>query len=142
MNGDNTYKQRNSIGYNRGEDIFLQWCKDKELKVHRLGFDEKLSPVDHFYSLSNFIRNLPDFAVTSAEGGVLVNVKGSRNLKAQEYENLDHLQATYESEAWPLWYVFALPVGLTWMRVAEVKRRYEKSTKVGRWPDGKEYKTL
>jgi hypothetical protein len=142
MNGTNSYEERNSITYNQGEDIFLQWCRGKGLKVHRLGFDEKQDKVEHFYTLPSMVRNLPDYLVTDDTKAALVNVKGSMNFKAEEYARLDDLLYHYESDRCRLYYVFALPSRVTWLTVDEVRELYDKSTHKGRWPDGKEYRKL
>jgi hypothetical protein len=142
MKGTNTYRERNSIKTNQGEEIFLRWCEGKGLKVTRLGFDEKQAPVDRFYDLPDLVRNLPDFIVQSEEKVTLVNVKGSLNLKEKEYLLLDKLAEAYDSEKCHLYYVFALPRELFWRRVSSVKKAYEESKEIGQWPDGKLYRKL
>jgi len=143
MNGNNTYKERNSISYNKGEDIFLQYCKDKQLEVTRLGFDEKNASVSHFYDLSPFIRNLPDFIVTNGEKIILVNVKGSLNLKETEYELLEGFAHLYETESTKLYYAFCLSHrNIIWETVESVAEAYLQEKEIKQWPDGKRYKTL
>ena len=142
MNGDNTYEQRNSIKSNRGEQLFLQWCRDKGLEVHRLGFDEKQDKVSHFFQLPTIVRNLPDFVLADNDKLILVNVKGSMNFKAEEYSRLNELTYHYENDQCKLWYVFALPGELKWMTLDQVREAYDSSTKEGVWPDGKSYRTL
>lgn len=142
MNGDNSYAERNSIATNQGEELFLQWCRDKQVKVNRLGFDEKQDKVDHFYRLPSLIRNLPDFVVTTKDKTVLVNVKGSFNFKTEEYNRLDEFEYHFTSDTCQLFYVIARPDGLTWLSLDELRRRYNASTIDGIWPDGKRYKTL
>ena len=143
MNGNNTYKERNSISYNKGEDIFLQYCKDKQLEVTRLGFDEKNASVSRFYDLSPFIRNLPDFIVTNGEKIILVNVKGSLNLKETEYELLEGFAHLYETESTKLYYAFCLShSNIIWETVERVAEAYLQEKEIKQWPDGKRYKTL
>lgn len=143
MNGNNTYKERNSISYNKGEDIFLEYCNTRNLQVTRLGFDEKNASVDRFYDLPSFIRNLPDYVVTNGEKIILVNVKGSLNLKESEYEMLEGFAHLYENEATSLYYAFCLtPSNIVWMTVDEVGEAYRQETEIKKWPDGKRYKTL
>ena len=142
MKGTNTYEERNSIPNNQGEDIFLEWCHGKGLNVRRLGFDEKNAPVERFYDLPYFIRNLPDFLVTSSEKTTLVNVKGSLNLKEQEYQKLDQIRELFESETCKLYYAFCLPSGIIWANTDKVKDAYRLSEKQGVWPDGKVYRRL
>jgi hypothetical protein len=142
MKGSNTYQERNSIESNQGEDIFLAWCKEKKLRVTRLGFDEKKAPVDRFYELPLLVRNLPDFIVTSDSRLTLVNVKGSLNFKENEYQRLDQLIETYETPSCVLYYAFALPSEVIWKRAASIKTAYEQATHEGVWPDGKVYRKL
>lgn len=144
MNGNDSYAERNSINYNRGEDIFLKWAETNNLTVTRLGFDEKNAPVPRFYDLPPFIRNLPDFIVTSDSKMTLVNVKGSLNFKQQEFEMLEGMAHLYDSENAPLYYCFALPTKLVWKTLTGVSQAYIDAGK-GRekvWPDGKAYRTL
>lgn len=142
MNGDNTYEERNSIATNQGEELFLQWCRDKKVNVTRLGFDEKQGKVDHFYTLPSLIRNLPDFVITDKEKAVLINVKGSFNFKHEEYLRLDEMSYHFENDRVKLWYVIARPDGLTWLTIDALRQRYENSKVDGIWPDGKRYRTL
>lgn len=142
MNGSNTYKERNSIKTNQGEEIFLAWCKEQNLKVTRLGFDEKGAPVDRFYDLPILVRNLPDFIVTSENKATLVNVKGSLNFKESEYRLIDSFIENFETGACLLYYAFALPNGILWRRASSVKTAYEEATFEGVWPDGKVYRKL
>jgi len=143
MNGNNTYQERNSISYNKGEDIFLEYCRDRGLEVTRLGFDEKNASVSRFYDLSPFIRNLPDFIVTNGSKIILVNVKGSLNLKEQEFELLEGFAHLYESEHAKLYYTFCLsPSNIIWETLQNVSQAYLQETEIKEWPDGKRYKTL
>jgi hypothetical protein len=142
MKGTNTYAERNSIPNNQGEDIFLEWCHEKGLNVRRLGFDEKNTPVERFYDLPYFLRNLPDFLVMNSRKTTLVNVKGSLNLKEQEYENLDKIRELFETERVELYYAFCLPSGIIWANTDKVKEAYRVSENQGVWPDGKVYRRL
>lgn len=142
MNGSNTYKERNSIKINQGEEIFLAWCKEQNLKVTRLGFDEKGAPVDRFYDLPILIRNLPDFIVTSETKATLVNVKGSLNFKESEYLMLDSFIENFSRGGCPLYYVFALKNNMFWRKVESVKTAYEEASFEDKWPDGKTYRRL
>lgn len=142
MRGTNTYAERNSISYNQGEEIFLDFCEAKGLNVRRLGFDEKNAPVERFFDLPYFVRNLPDFIVTSSDKTTLVNVKGSLNLKQQEYERLDQIRELFETETCRLYYAFCLPSGIIWANTEKVKEAYRLSENAGVWPDGKEYRKL
>ncbi len=119
MNGSNTYKERNSIKTNQGEEIFLAWCKEQ-----------------------NLVRNLPDFIVTSENKATLVNVKGSLNFKESEYRLIDSFIENFETGACLLYYAFALPSGILWRRASSVKTAYEEATFEGVWPDGKVYRKL
>ena len=144
MNGSNSYQERNSIIHNRGEDIFLDYCQTHNLEVHRLGFDEKNAPVREFFNLSPFIRNLPDFIVTSDKKITLVNVKGSLNFKQKEFEMLEGFGHLYESQHSKLYYCFALPNLLQWKSLEGVRGAYiaagEKNEAT--WPDGVVYRRL
>lgn len=143
MNGNNSYEERNSISYNRGEDIFEQYCEENNLTVRRLGFDEKKAPVDRFYDLPTIIRNLPDYIVTSEKKLVLVNVKGSLNFKEKEYELLEMFDLLLNTENSKLYYAFCLaPRQVIWRTLDAVRDAYDREPELHTWPDGKRYKTL
>lgn len=143
MNGNNSYKERNSIKHNRGEDIFEAYCRENNLTVRRLGFDEKKAPVDRFYDLPPLIRNLPDYIVTSDKRLVLVNVKGSLNFKEKEFELLDLFATHLDSENSRLYYAFCLsPRQVIWRTLEAVRAAYLSEPELKVWPDGKRYKAL
>lgn len=143
MNGNNTYQERNRIPNNQGEDIFLAYCKEHNLKATRLGFDEKQHAVDRFYDLPPFIRNLPDFVVTSEKKLILVNVKGTYNFKEKEFELLEGFGHLYDSENSPLYYAFCTrPDKVVWRKLEAVQKAYVAEREIKTWPDGQRYKTL
>jgi hypothetical protein len=143
MKGTNSYQERNSIDTNRAEDIFLEYCKTRDTKVFRLGFDEKQGKVDRFYDLPPMVRNLPDFFVTTADKSLLVNVKGSPNIKEQEFELMEGFAHLYDSEAAPLYYAFCYePDKVVFLKLEQVQAAYLAEPKTKTWPDGKRYKTL
>lgn len=142
MNGDNTYQERNSIKHNKGEDIFLDYCKRNNLTIVRLGFDEKNHPVQRFYDLPSFIRNLPDFIVTSEKKLILVNVKGSYNIKEKEFELMDGFEYHYSSANSKVYYAFCVNGQVDWKKLDTVQEAYRAERQIKEWPDGVRYKTL
>lgn len=143
MNGDNTYEERNSIATNQGEELFLQWCRDKKVNVTRLGFDEKQGKVNRFFDLPPMIRNLPDYFVTTGKKSLLVNVKGSPNIKEQEFELMEGFAHLYDSETAPLYYAFCYePDKVVFLTLAQVQQAYLEEKKIKTWPDGKRYKKI
>jgi len=142
MNGNNSYAERNS-GTNIGEELFEQYCKTKEVFFRRIGFDEKSSPVPNFYTINPFIRNIPDYFVSSNNGTKLVSVKGTRNIKESEVAMIPQFIEWYHSKDCPLWYAFCFkgesnPFFITPDRVIEL---YQQATDK-KWKDGTKYRTL
>lgn len=108
-NGDKTFAERQAIGYNQGEQLFEEYCKQKGYKVTRLGFDEKNNPVDNYFRLSHVIRNLPDYVVNTGKETFVVNVKGTRNFKKEELANLVAYEEMFSTKEAPLVYAFCFP---------------------------------
>lgn len=141
MNGSHSYEQRNSIAFNKGENLFVDWCLVNNYTLHRLGFDEKQSKVAGFYKLASYIRHLPDFIVSKGDMMALVEVKGSTNFKESDYERLGEAFYIYSTRECPLYYVFATDQGITWKKGQEVAELYEKAEDQ-QWDDGVTYRRL
>jgi hypothetical protein len=142
MNGNNSYKERNS-GINLGEELFEQYCRSKNVFFRRLGFDEKKDAIPNFFDVSPFIRNLPDYLVVGNKGTKLVNIKGTANLKKSEVMMIPQFLEWYHTKECPLWYAFCFkgeskPFFITPDRVIEL---YQDATDK-QWNDGKIYRTL
>lgn len=142
MNGNNSYKERNS-GINLGEELFEQYCIEKQVFFRRLGFDEKKDSIPHFYSVSPLVRNIPDYLVVGNKGSKLVSVKGTANIKQSEVKMIPQFIEWYHTKDCPLWYAFCFkgeskPFFITPDRVIEL---YQQGTDK-QWNDGKIYRTL
>jgi hypothetical protein len=142
MNGNSSYSERNS-GRNIGEELFEQYCVSKQVFYRRLGFDEKNDPIPNFYSISPFIRNLPDYLVVSNKGSRLVNIKGTANIKASEVKMIPQFLEWYHSRECPLWYAFCFegeskPFFMTPDRVISLYQEAQDK----QWNDGVIYRTL
>lgn len=141
-NGHASYAERNAISTNVGEERFLEYCARKNVVVRRLGFDEKHGKLARFFSLPDTIRLLPDFVVENDDRIVLVEVKGSANFKRRDYDRIDWLVEQFTNARTVLWFVFALPDGLVWVKPDQVKGLFDESMAHGVWPDGVEFRTL
>lgn len=142
MNGNSSYLERNS-GVNLGEQLFEQYCIEKQVYFRRLGFDEKDGSIPHFYRLSPFIRNLPDYLVIGNKGSKLVNVKGTANFKKSEVNMIPQFLEWFNSKECPLIYAFCFkgerkPFFMTPDRVIEL---YQQAIDK-QWNDGVTYRTL
>ena len=142
MNGSMSYKKRNQ-GINLGEQLFEDYCKARGYKVVRVGFDEKNSPIDGYYKLPYFVRNLPDYLVIRDDKMFLVMVKGTANLKKTEVDQIPFFLENYSSKDCRLLYAFCFaekekPLFITPDRVIELYQ--QESDK--QWNDGKIYRTL
>ena len=142
MNGNNSYTERNS-GRNIGEELFEQYCINKQVFFRRLGFDEKNDPIPNFYSINSFIRNLPDYLVVGNKGTKLVNIKGTANIKESEVRMIPQFIEWYHTKECPLWYAFcfkgeSIPFFMTPDRVIQL---YQQATDK-QWNDGVTFRTL
>lgn len=140
--GSQDYNERNSVPINLGEELFLEWAKDKCTFISRLGFDEKKGNVDLFYNLNPVLRNIPDFVIINNYRIFLVNVKGTANIKRKEIDLLPKIIEAYSSEKAPLVYAFCFrgydPI---FMNTEKLFKLYEESQdKV--WDDGVVYRTI
>lgn len=151
QSGNQTYAERNAIGYNRGEDWFVAYCEARGVKVQRIGFDEKNGKVPNFFALSDTLRHLPDFVVNYANQATQVSetraiaVKGTNKFKAEDYDRLDWFEQQYSTARAPLYFVFMLTEGRPiWLKPAKVKALYEaaEATEAAWQSDGKRYRVL
>lgn len=142
MNGSQTYEDRQAIGVNQGEELFMQWCYAKGWKFNRIGFDEKQSNVAMFYKLNPMLRNIPDFVINREEKMFVVNVKGTANIKRTEISMLPLIVEAFGSNEAPLVYAFCFaneePKFVPYYKVIEM---YDKEQDK-QWHDGKIYRTL
>ena len=145
-NGSNTYAERNS-GVNQGEVLFEEYCAKKGYKIHKIGFDEKQNSISYFGDLNFFLRNLPDYVVNTGSELRVVQVKGSPNIKATEYDNIPLFMSYYSSKQAVLQYVFCFnpqpgnefkPI---WVYPETVMSLYDKGVP-GVWSDGVKYRKI
>lgn len=142
MNGNSSYLERNS-GINLGEQLFEEYCAKRQVYFKRLGFDEKDGSIPHFYRLSPFIRNLPDYLVIGNKGSKLVNVKGTANFKKSEVNMIPQFLEWFNSKECPLIYAFCFsgqnaPTFRTPDQVIELYQQAQDK----QWNDSVVYRTL
>ena len=142
MNGNNSYTERNS-GRNIGEELFEQYCINKQVSFKRIGFDEKNDPIPNFYSINPFVRNIPDYIVFGDKGTKLVNIKGTANIKESEVRMIPQFIEWYHTKECPLWYAFCFADKNTpYFRTPDqVITLYQQGVDK-QWNDGKIYRTL
>lgn len=142
-NGGQDYNERNSVSVNLGEELFLEWAKNKCTFISRLGFDEKNKNVDFFYNINPVLRNIPDFLIINNHRVFLVNVKGTANIKKKEIDLLPRLVEVYSTEKAPLIYAFCFRgcSEPTFMNTDKLLKLYaESEDKI--WDDGVVYRTI
>ena len=141
MNGSNTYKERQSVK-NIAEFLFEYYCAEKNYQLIRVGFDEKNKNIDNFFRLNTFLRNLPDYIVNTNDKTLVVNVKGTANLKEKEYRLIPNFMELYGSKEAQLVYAFCF-LGETpkVLYPEKVINLYDQS-KDKAWSDGVVYRTL
>lgn len=107
MNGENTYKERQSV-LNKGEMLFEEYCKKKGHKFYKIGFSEKTQDIEKYYLLNAFIRNIPDYFVDTGKKCFVVQVKGTGNLKKEEADMIPFFVDYYANDECELIYAFCM----------------------------------
>lgn len=141
-NAAQTYEERQSVGVNIGEELFMNWCNRNGWHCTRLGFDEKFANVGAFYNLSAILRNMPDYVIERDGKTFVVNVKGTPRIKENERLLLPDLITAYSSPKAPLIYAFC--VRDQRIRFAEAEQVIElyDCEHDQRWNDGKIFRTI
>lgn len=139
-----SFEERQSKIINLAEELFKDWARANEIKVYRLGFDEKGErlPQAHFNLLPEVIRKLPDFVAIGRERR-LVEVKGTPRLKKVDYDLIEQRVAWFSTPQSPLWFAFCFrgqaPI---WKTPAQVKELYEREQDERFENDGVVYRRL
>lgn len=141
-NAAQTYEQRQNVGVNIGEELFMQWCNRHGWECERLGFDEKFSNVPNFYNLNAILRNMPDYVIQREGRIFVVNVKGTPNIKENERLMLPDLITAYSTERAPLVYAFCMRNKMVKFSYAEHVIELYDIEHDQRWSDGKVYRQL
>ena len=142
MNGNNTYKQRQSVP-NTGEKLFEEYCHKKGIEFKRLGFDEKNNNIPRFWEINPIVRNLPDYFVITKTRNLLVMVKGSPNMKKTEVQMIPQFLEWYGSKDCSLYYAFCFEGRNTpYFRTPDQVIELYKQGQDKQWTDGKIYRTL
>lgn len=141
-NANQSYSERQGIGFNLAEDLFIEWANKKGWKCTRLGFDEKQGNVDNFFKLSPLLRNVPDFVITKNDKIYVVNVKGTPRFKKKEFDILDDIEESYSSPSAQLRYAFCFKnTEPKFFSTKEIKEMYNKEEEQ-KWHDGIIFKKL
>ena len=142
MNGNQSYAERNKAP-NKGEILFEQYCKNKQVQCVRLGFDEKKDPIPNFNQVNSYLRNLPDYLVVTATRNFLVMVKGTSNIKKKEAAMIPLFMEWYATKDVPLYYVFCFEGQNTptFRTPDQVITLYQEGQDK-QWSDGVIYRTL
>lgn len=141
-NADQTYDERQAVGINIGEELFIQWCARHNWHPDRIGFDEKVSNVSNFYRLNPIIRNLPDYVINRDDKTFVVNVKGTNAIKRIERIILPKMIDCFSSEEAPLIYAFCIRnQSVKFVKAQEVISLYDQEQDQ-QWNDGKIYRSI
>ena len=139
--GNNNFQERN-VKPNVAEFLFEYYCAEKGYHLHRLGSDPS-KPIPKFFDLNPYIRNLPDYIVTTPETTYLVNVKGSANFKHKDYLMMEELKKHYGSEKSHFVYAFQfLNEDPRMMTIEMIRKKYDEAGEDKQWSDGVIYRTL
>jgi hypothetical protein len=137
--GDETFAERNAHKEDRGAELFRKWCDSKGYRCYRIGADPKDGKIPRYWELPEVVRYLPDFVLDRKRKNWLIEVKGSPNLKTEEYEKLTRRESMYGPN---YRYAICWQGRIAVLTTGDVALRYEQSSVVGRWGDGKKYREL
>lgn len=142
MNGNNSYVDRNKEP-SKGELLFEQYCKEKNVQCIRLGFDQHKDPINNFHHINPLLRNIPDYFVATSGRQFLVMVKGTANIKKKEVDMIPLFMEWYATKEVPIYYAFCFegqkkPLFMTPSRVITL---YQQGVDK-QWNDGVKYRTL
>ena len=141
MNGSNTYQERQSAK-NIAEDLFEQYCLEKNYIIYRLGFNEKTRNINYFYDLNPYIRNLPDYIVETQNELFVINVKGTANFKKTEIDMIPLFLEWYNSKKASLIYAFCFIGKKPKLIYPEKVIELYQASKDQKWFDGVIYRNL
>ena len=141
-NAAQSYDQRQGVGVNIGEELFMQWCDRHGWDFTRLGFDEKFANVNAFFNLNAVLRNMPDYVIQRENRMFVVNVKGTPNIKENERLLLPNLIDAYSTQNAPLVYAFCIRNKMVKFCEAEHVIDLYDCEHDQRWTDGKIYRTI
>ena len=67
------------------EDLFEEWCKKKDIRFIRSGFDEQKEPMKRYVDVHPTLRSIPDYMVEAKDGKITwVHIKGTGNFKIND----------------------------------------------------------
>lgn len=142
MNGNNTYADRNKAP-SKGEILFEQYCKDKQVQCVRLGFDQYNDPIKNFHLINPLLRNIPDYFVATNSRQFLVMVKGTANIKKKEVDMIPLFMEWYATKEVPLYYAFCFSGQNTpTFRTPDQVIQLYQGGQDKQWSDGVKYRTL
>lgn len=141
LNAANTYQERQSAP-NVGEQYFEAYCQEMGYTCLRFGLNEKKDPIKNFAHINPLLRNIPDYLVDTGTSLLVVQVKGTGNMKKKEIDMLPLFMEWYSSSKAPLVYAFCFqgkkPILMYPEKVIEM---YQKATD-RKWDDGVIYRNL
>lgn len=142
MNGNNTYKERQTVK-NKGELLFEEYCKQKGHKFYKIGFSEKTNEIEKYYLINPVIRNIPDYFVDTGKNCFVVQVKGTGNLKHEEFEMISLFIKNYSNKDCELVYAFCMENQPVYVhRISKVVEMYNNAKDRTWESDGKIYRNL
>jgi hypothetical protein len=140
-NGSENYSDRQKH-INIAEVLFVEWSKNRNYKINRIGFDEKDNSVHDFFKLNALLRNLPDFVISRDGKSFVVNVKGTANIKRKEYDLIPKLIDCFSSDDAPLIYAFCFKDKAPIFKTATAVINLFDESIDRKWSDGVVYRNI
>jgi hypothetical protein len=138
MEFNGTFDQR--INDNFAEVIFINFCKNNGWKYKKMGFDNE----EHIKNIWNFnktLQKLPDFVIEKNDKNYVVEVKGYKRFKKDDFDMIDKLINAYDSAKAPLIYAFCWNKKVIFKKPQQVKELYQEGIE-DKYHDGKVFRLL
>ena len=138
MEFNGTFEER--INDNFAEPIFIDFCNKHGWKYKKIGFDNE-KHIKNIWNYNIILQKMPDFIIEKNKTNYVVEVKGYKRFKKQDYDVIDKLIIAYDSIKAPLVYAFCWSNKVIFKKPQQVKELYEEGID-DQYHDGKVFRLL
>lgn len=133
-------KFEDRLKQNYGEPIFIDHCNKNGFIYKKIGLDNE-KDIINIWNYNKILVKMPDFIIEKNGTNYVVEVKGTKKFKKDDYEAIDDLVYSYSSEKAPLLYAFCWFNKTIFKTPQQVKELYEKGID-DKYHDGKVFRLL
>jgi len=138
MEFNGTFEQR--INDNFAEVIFINFCNNNGWKYKKMGFDNE-EHIKNIWNFNKILQKLPDFVIEKNKTNYVVEVKGYKRFKKDDFDMIDKLINAYDSVKAPLIYAFCWNDKVIFKKPQQVKELYQEGIE-DKYHDGKVFRLL